>query len=43
MTTANFDANLDTKKFSNIKCCKADLKLAATVIVATVRAMNMNS
>lgn len=42
VTEAGFGADLGAEKFFNIKCRKADLKPAACVIVATVRAMKMN-
>ncbi|MGB7322591.1 MAG: formate--tetrahydrofolate ligase [Albidovulum sp.] len=42
VTEAGFGADLGAEKFFNIKCRKAGLKPAATVIVATVRAMKMN-
>ncbi len=42
VTEAGFGADLGAEKFYNIKCRKAGLKPAATVIVATVRAMKMN-
>ena len=42
VTEAGFGADLGAEKFFNIKCRFADLKPAATVIVATVRALKMN-
>jgi formate--tetrahydrofolate ligase len=42
VTEAGFGADLGAEKFFNIKCRKAGLKPAATVIVATVRALKMN-
>ncbi|RWC23489.1 MAG: formate--tetrahydrofolate ligase [Mesorhizobium sp.] len=42
VTEAGFGADLGAEKFFDIKCRKAGLKPAATVIVATVRAMKMN-
>ncbi len=42
VTEAGFGADLGAEKFLNIKCRKADLKPAAVVIVATVRALKMN-
>ncbi len=42
VTEAGFGADLGAEKFFNIKCRKAGLKPAATVVVATVRAMKMN-
>ena len=42
VTEAGFGADLGAEKFFDIKCRKAGLKPAASVIVATVRAMKMN-
>ena len=42
VTEAGFGADLGAEKFFDIKCRKADLKPAAAVIVATVRALKMN-
>ncbi|RWB27205.1 MAG: formate--tetrahydrofolate ligase [Mesorhizobium sp.] len=42
VTEAGFGADLGAEKFFDIKCRKAGLKPAATVIVATVRAMKIN-
>ncbi len=42
VTEAGFGADLGAEKFFNIKCRKAGLKPAATVIVATVRALKMH-
>jgi formate--tetrahydrofolate ligase len=42
ITEAGFGADLGAEKFFNIKCRKADLKPAAAVIVATVRALKMH-
>lgn len=42
VTEAGFGADLGAEKFFNIKCRKAGLKPAATVIVATIRALKMN-
>ncbi len=42
VTEAGFGADLGAEKFFDIKCRKAGLKPAATVIVATVRALKMN-
>lgn len=42
VTEAGFGADLGAEKFFDIKCRFADLKPAATVIVATVRALKMN-
>ncbi len=42
VTEAGFGADLGAEKFFNIKCRKAGLKPAVTVVVATVRAMKMN-
>jgi formate--tetrahydrofolate ligase len=42
VTEAGFGADLGAEKFFDIKCRKAGLKPAATVVVATVRAMKMN-
>jgi formate--tetrahydrofolate ligase len=42
VTEAGFGADLGAEKFFNIKCRKAGLTPAATVIVATVRALKMN-
>ena len=42
VTEAGFGADLGAEKFFDIKCRKANLKPAAAVIVATVRAMKMN-
>ncbi|MGI9386844.1 MAG: formate--tetrahydrofolate ligase, partial [Methyloligellaceae bacterium] len=39
VTEAGFGADLGAEKFFNIKCRKADLKPAATVLVATARAL----
>ncbi len=42
VTEAGFGADLGAEKFYDIKCRKADLKPAATVIVATIRALKMH-
>jgi len=42
VTEAGFGADLGAEKFFDIKCRKADLKPAAVVIVATIRALKMN-
>ena len=42
ITEAGFGADLGAEKFFNIKCRKAGLSPAATVIVATVRALKMH-
>ena len=42
MTEAGFGADLGAEKFFDIKCRKAGLTPAATVIVATVRALKMH-
>jgi formate--tetrahydrofolate ligase len=42
VTEAGFGADLGAEKFYNIKCRKAGLKPAATVIVATIRALKMH-
>ncbi|MEF2550798.1 formate--tetrahydrofolate ligase [Aurantimonas sp. A2-1-M11] len=42
VTEAGFGADLGAEKFFDIKCRKAGLKPAATVIVATVKALKMN-
>ncbi|MBS0478854.1 MAG: formate--tetrahydrofolate ligase [Proteobacteria bacterium] len=42
VTEAGFGADLGAEKFFDIKCRQADLKPAAAVIVATVRALKMN-
>jgi formate--tetrahydrofolate ligase len=42
VTEAGFGADLGAEKFFNIKCRSADLKPAAAVIVATVRALKMH-
>lgn len=42
VTEAGFGADLGAEKFFDIKCRQAELKPAATVIVATVRALKMN-
>jgi len=42
VTEAGFGADLGAEKFFDIKCRKADLTPAATVIVATVRALKMH-
>ncbi|WP_102222583.1 formate--tetrahydrofolate ligase [Acidimangrovimonas sediminis] len=42
VTEAGFGADLGAEKFFDIKCRKAGLKPAASVVVATVRAMKMN-
>ena len=42
ITEAGFGADLGAEKFFDIKCRKAGLKPAATVIVATIRALKMN-
>lgn len=42
ITEAGFGADLGAEKFFDIKCRFAGLKPAATVIVATVRALKMN-
>ncbi|HEX9791829.1 MAG TPA: formate--tetrahydrofolate ligase, partial [Kiloniellales bacterium] len=41
VTEAGFGADLGAEKFFDIKCRKAGLKPAATVIVATIRALKM--
>ena len=43
VTEAGFGADLGAEKFMNIKCRKAGLSPRAVVVVATVRAMKMNS
>jgi formate--tetrahydrofolate ligase len=42
VTEAGFGADLGAEKFFDIKCRKAELQPAATVIVATVRALKMH-
>jgi formate--tetrahydrofolate ligase len=42
LTEAGFGADLGAEKFFDIKCRKAGLKPAATVLVATVRALKMH-
>ena len=42
VTEAGFGADLGAEKFFDIKCRKAGLKPAATVVVATVRALKMH-
>jgi len=42
VTEAGFGADLGAEKFFDIKCRQAELKPAAVVIVATVRALKMN-
>jgi len=42
VTEAGFGADLGAEKFFNIKCRKANLKPAAVVIVATIRALKMH-
>ena len=42
ITEAGFGADLGAEKFYDLKCRFANLKPAATVIVATVRALKMN-
>jgi formate--tetrahydrofolate ligase len=42
VTEAGFGADLGAEKFFNIKCRKAGLTPAATVLVATVRALKMH-
>lgn len=42
VTEAGFGADLGAEKFFNIKCRQAGLKPAATVVVATVRALKMH-
>lgn len=42
ITEAGFGADLGAEKFFDIKCRKAGLKPAATVLVATVRALKYN-
>jgi len=42
VTEAGFGADLGAEKFFDIKCRKARLKPAATVLVATVRALKMH-
>lgn len=42
VTEAGFGADLGAEKFYDLKCRFANLKPAATVIVATVRALKMN-
>ena len=42
VTEAGFGADLGAEKFFNIKCRKAGLQPAATVIVATLRALKMH-
>jgi formate--tetrahydrofolate ligase len=41
VTEAGFGADLGAEKFFNIKCRKGDLKPAAVVLVATLRALKM--
>ena len=43
VTEAGFGADLGAEKFMNIKCRKAGLAPSVVVVVATVRAMKMNS
>ncbi|HUF57054.1 MAG TPA: formate--tetrahydrofolate ligase [Thermohalobaculum sp.] len=43
VTEAGFGADLGAEKFMDIKCRKAGLKPQAVVLVATVRALKMNS
>lgn len=42
VTEAGFGADLGAEKFLDIKCPAADLRPAATVIVATIRALKMH-
>ena len=42
VTEAGFGADLGAEKFLNIKCRKAGLTPSVIVLVATIRAMNMN-
>ena len=42
VTEAGFGADLGAEKFFDIKCRKAGLKPAATVVVATIRALKMH-
>ena len=42
ITEAGFGADLGAEKFFDIKCRKAGLKPAATVLVATIRALKMH-
>ena len=42
VTEAGFGADLGAEKFFDIKCRKAGLTPAATVIVATIRALKMH-
>ena len=42
VTEAGFGADLGAEKFFDIKCRKAGLKPAATVLVATIRALKMH-
>jgi formate--tetrahydrofolate ligase len=42
VTEAGFGADLGAEKFFDIKCRQADLRPAAVVIVATVRALKLN-
>ncbi|SEP84856.1 Formate-tetrahydrofolate ligase [Faunimonas pinastri] len=42
VTEAGFGADLGAEKFFDIKCRQAGLRPAATVVVATVRALKMN-
>ena len=42
VTEAGFGADLGAEKFLNIKCRKAGIEPAVTVLVATVRALKMN-
>jgi len=42
VTEAGFGSDLGAEKFFNIKCRRAGLKLAAAVVVATVRALKLN-
>lgn len=42
VTEAGFGADLGAEKFFDIKCRQADLKPAAAVVVATIRALKMN-
>ena len=42
VTEAGFGADLGAEKFFNIKCRKGDLKPAAVVLVATVKALKMH-
>ena len=42
ITEAGFGADLGAEKFFNIKCRKADLRPAAAVVVATIRALKLH-